>query len=282
MRFSGHESYFLRLSPFRDGVAAMLQTLGPARSAYADDDCAPSHSGRGAAEGPRAGATRLSDFAETDPPRQARIRDPHELRRARVVPSGRTRYECDQGREANSAHSSVHEDIDRVLYDVGRYVLSAAWHEDQTLGLLAAKHFQLPNFARAIEILYLALSGDLCDLRALAQSELVVGFLRTVYPQPAISSFLSLLASLDGAVLNQIPDKALKLYSRLSRAFGQFIEVPVTWGHRRVKLPLYKLIFANTSRLAQVAVELQETPHIRQAADRLENESKRVIEGMLI
>ena len=199
MRYAGHETYFLRLSPFRDAVQ-----------------------------------TTLHGF-----------------------------------------------DADDVLFDVGRHVFNSAWHEDQTLGLIVAKHFQLPQFARAVEVLYLALSGDLCELRSVAHSEPIVEFLRTVYPQPAITALLSLLVRSDGDTLNGIPERALKLYARLSKAFGRFIEVRVTSGHRRVRLPLYKLIFANVSNLEPLAGRLRKTYRVVQAAKTLEQESQRVIDDLL-
>jgi hypothetical protein len=172
---------------------------------------------------------------------------------------------------AQSRGPTTRQETDRRLYQVGRHVLEAAWHEDQAVGLLAATHLQLAQFARAIEILYLALSGDLCELRSLPQREFIAEFFERLYPQPAIIAFLTLLADLDGAALNRLPDKALKLYTRLSKAFGQFLELQVTWGGRRVRLPLHKLVLANVTRLGTVAEELNANTVVREAAERLAN-----------
>ncbi len=169
-------------------------------------------------------------------------------------------------------------EVDDALYDLGRYVFQAAWHDDQRPGILTATHFGLTRFRQAIELLYLCLSGDLCELRS-ALGERMFRAFEVVYPQPAIHGFLQLLAGLDGSAMSEIPRRALKLYARLLRAFGQFIETEVLWRQHRV--PLYKLLFANLSRLDLVAGSLRDNQALSKAASALEVESKHVIEQIV-
>ena len=165
--------------------------------------------------------------------------------------------------------------IDDIIYNAGRHVFQAAWHEDQRPGVLTATHFDLVHFNRAIELLYLCLSGELCELRN-ATNQTLLSFFETTYPQPVIRAFLELLGGLDGAAINELPRKALKLYARLSAAFGRFLAVEVKWGHRQATVPLYKLVFGSFSRLALVAKGLKDDKHISEAAQKLEQESQAI------
>ncbi|NQT53714.1 hypothetical protein HQ576_16775 [bacterium] len=178
---------------------------------------------------------------------------------------------------------------DEVLYNLGRQVFQAAWHDDQRVGMLTAKHFGLTHFADAIELLYLCLSGDLCELRS-AVDEPMRLFFDVVYSQPAIGAFLKRLAVLDGGVLNEIPQQALRQYAELLRAFGAFIQIEVPWGARSLRpplgrrclrVPLYRLIFGNMSRLGRVAKALGDVDEVRRAAAALEATAQRIIDQIL-
>jgi len=228
----GREAYYLRLSQFRDAVAAMASE-GGARG-----------EGRGARESqsPTALEPRPSGLAP-----------------------------------AATASPTY---VDGLLYDLGRYVFQAAWHEDQRVGLLTAEHFSLPRFRDAIELLYLCLSGELCELRS-AINDGMLSFFERVYPQPAIAAFLRLLTGLDGGALSGIPQKALKEYAKLSKAFGKLVEIQVPWGARRVGTPLYKLLFGNLSRLALVGDALRSEDEVVRAGKQLEKVAQRVIDELV-
>jgi hypothetical protein len=120
------------------------------------------------------------------------------------------------------------------------------------------------------------LSGELCELRGVI-NPLMLNFFAQIYPQPALSTLLERLPHLDGEAINELPQKALKLYARLAREFGRFLKVEVAWGHRQVQLPLWKLIFANAYRLHLVGQPLAQTESIRTAATRLETEAQAII-----
>lgn len=197
----GHESYYLRLSPFRSAVRAMLTNGKPASAL----------------------------------------------------------------------------DIDDLLLDVGNAVFESAWHEDQRPGILTAEYFDIPHLREAIELLYLCLTSELCELRAKISTPLVK-FFETVYPQPGIHRFLQNLDQLSGSDINDLPEQALKLYARLTRAFGQFLQTEVRWGTRQEKVPLYKLIFANFTRVRSIADSIKEHADIKKAADRLDKTAQEIIE----
>jgi len=173
------------------------------------------------------------------------------------------------------------ERVDRLLYDVGRHVLLAAWHEDQQIGVLAAAHFGLPRFRQAIELLYLCLSGDLCELRGLL-TEPMHAFFGEVYDQPALYGFLRGLSALDGQTLNELAEeRARQLYRQLMQAFKRFLDVDVPVGQRERRTPLYKLLFSNLTRLELVAMDLRTHPAVGEAAAALEASAQRIIEAIV-
>ncbi|MEI7899952.1 MAG: hypothetical protein WCK89_06840 [bacterium] len=228
----GHETYYLRLSQFRDKLKEEGQRV---------------HSPRRTPEGSK----KYSGIYETAVP--ASPIQPHA-----------------------SPDDSSDLQIDDTLYHVGRHVFQAAWHEDQRPGVLAATHFGLPYFRQAIELLYLCLSGELCELRN-ATNERLLAFFKETYPQPAIHAFLGLLGGLDGAAINDLPRKALKFYVRLSSAFSSFLGVEVQWGHSRARVPLYKLVFGNFSRLDMLAVTLAHDKKLRSAAKELDQQAEVIV-----
>ncbi len=169
--------------------------------------------------------------------------------------------------------------VDEMLNNLGRHVFQAAWHEDQSPGYSCSFHFGMPSFRHAIELLYLCLSGELCELRSAADSRML-RFFEVVYPQPAIRNFLNLLQDLDGSALNAIPKRALGYCGTLSKAFRQFLSIEIPWGHRRTNVPMHKLVFGNFSRLHLVSTELGEEAAVRAAANRLDQASQSIIEQL--
>lgn len=174
--------------------------------------------------------------------------------------------------------------LDDILYELGRHLFQAAWHEDQRPGLLARKYLGLKHFYYAIELLYLCLSGELCDLRNTV-SPLMTEFFEKIYPQPAIRRFLEMLPKLDGDDLNHIPKKATVGYSRMSKAFSRFLSTETSWGNHHTRLPMWKIFYGNLSRLEMVKSDLKtklnrSTPVI-QSAKFLEKESHIIIEYIL-
>jgi hypothetical protein len=169
--------------------------------------------------------------------------------------------------------------VDVMLQEVGRHIFQAAWHEDQRLGVMVAQEFGLPQFHQAIEVLYLCLSGELCEIRN-AVDEQMLRFFEEVYPQPAIRGFLQLLPRLEGGDLTNLTQTALGLFAQLSQAFKRFLSVPVEWGYRQDMLPLQKLIFGNFSRLARVAAPLAHHPKVSEAREVLEGEAREVVAAL--
>jgi hypothetical protein len=163
-------------------------------------------------------------------------------------------------------------ELDEFLYDVGRHVFQAAWHDDQRIGILAARHFDLPTFSRAIELLYLCLSGELCEIRGTVDEDMLLLF-EDVYPQPSLHRFLEHLADMDGQTLNEIPRRALRLYTALAGDLSRFLQTEV----RRTTLPLYKLLFSNMTRLEAIASELEDNKEVQTAAKTLEQSAQRTV-----
>jgi hypothetical protein len=170
--------------------------------------------------------------------------------------------------------------VDTILYDIGRYIFQAAWHEDQRPRILAAKHLDLPHFRQAIELVYLCLSGELCELRN-AVNKTMLRFFEDVYPHPPIRLFLEKLSALDGVTLNKLHEHARELYERISRAFSNFLSVKIPWSSRRMRIPLWKLLSANFSRLPLIEKSLKDNQQLTKAAMVLEEASQSIIEDVL-
>jgi len=170
--------------------------------------------------------------------------------------------------------------VDAFLYAVGRYVLGSAWHEDQMLGILAAKHFGLANFHYAIELLYLVLSGELSDIRNAVNNEMLL-FFEQIHPQPGIKAFLEKLDDMDGERLSQLPVIALNLYKDLSIAFGRFLTVTVSWGFLQNPIALWRIIYGNYYRLSYVAKALDGEPGLKMAAGILEKKAEKIISELI-
>lgn len=164
--------------------------------------------------------------------------------------------------------------IDTLLYDLGRHVFQAAWHEDQRCGILVARHLGLQKLHDAIEILYLCLSGELCQLRgAVASNATIKQFFEDVYVQPAIWSLLEMMFKIEGGTLTELPRKAAHLYKKLSRAFSGFLLSETTWGYNKVTMPVWKLLYANFTRLDLICSSLMQDNKITPKIQQLEREA---------
>lgn len=184
-----------------------------------------------------------------------------------------------KGLDSKRRHDAQ-EEVDELLLKVGRHVFQACWHEDQHVGMAAAAQFNLVAFRRAVELLYLCLSAELCELRS-ACDEAMLLFFREVYAQPAVLAFLTRLAHLDGTALAEVPQAALRLFPGLSRAFSRFLAIELPWGRQDARLPLYKLLFANFSRLDAVRETLAARQELLRAAESLEKQSEAVVLELL-
>jgi len=172
------------------------------------------------------------------------------------------------------------EEADRLLYDVGRHVFQAAWHEDQSLAVMAAAHLGLPTFHQAVELLYLCLSGELCELRSALDARML-RFFEEVYPRPTLVTLLEALRGVEGAALNELPRRAGELYGRLMAGFSAFLASEVEWGARGLRMPVWKALYANCSRLPRVGEALKGNKGLRGACEALEEGARSVIDALL-
>jgi hypothetical protein len=171
---------------------------------------------------------------------------------------------------------SIERETDRILYNLGRYVLGPAWHEDQFPGMQAADHFGLTLFPQVVELLYLDLSGELCELRSRIDMDML-DFFQATYSQPAIFEFLKKLKDLNGAELNELPKEGLRNYVNLQKALPHFLRIEIPWGKRATKLPLNILLLGNFSRLDLVGKALNNSKEAVPAKKRLEKEVQKII-----
>lgn len=169
---------------------------------------------------------------------------------------------------------------DIFLYDLGRNVFQAAWHEDQRLGVAVADTLGLPQFREAVELLYLCLSGELCELRG-AVKEPMLRFFGEVYPNAAIRIFLKKLAALEGDRLNDMPRRAADLYKRLANSFRGFLATEVVWGPLKLQTPLWKLLYGNVSRFNLIGRALKGDPRMADSTASLEKTAQAVINELL-
>ena len=171
--------------------------------------------------------------------------------------------------------------VDDLLFRVGSQVLQAAWHEDQRPAIVTADHLKLPSFRAAVELLYLCLSGELCDLRSQIDPDMLA-FFEHALPHPPIYQFLDRLTELDGYALNSIPQDALRHYAALSTTFAAFLNREIEWGNDAgtMMIPLYKIIFANFKHLDTIAPALRANRAVTTAAGELEQHAADIINAL--
>jgi len=173
----------------------------------------------------------------------------------------------------------LHE-IDKILYEAGRYVFQHAWHEDQRLAMLISQYFGLTEFKHAIELLYLCLSADLCELRS-AVSPILLELFEIIYPQPAIRQVLENLCDLDGQQLNNLPRTAISTFKYLTKAFSRFLKTEIAWRGRKWKIPLWKLIYSNLGRMNLVVGRIETETSLEAACRNLEKASSDIVSMLL-
>ena len=165
--------------------------------------------------------------------------------------------------------------VDFLLSDIGTNVLQYAWHEDQNIGIYCSEAFDLPNFRKAIELVYVCLTADLCDLRSNTDSY-YLKFFQKVYRQDAIHDFLCMLLQADDLPVISLQQTARATYSHLLRAFNDFLSCKVDAAGSR-DIPAYKLILGNIFRLNLVWNEIRDDPSIQKATRELEEMSSQCI-----
>ena len=169
----------------------------------------------------------------------------------------------------------LQDETDSLLYDIGSYIFQAAWHEDQHLGIAISQVFNLPNFAEAIELLYLTLSAELCELRGAINTPMLT-FIEEIYKSPYILHFLNRLLNANGKKLNELPQKALPLYKKLLGAFSTFLRMEVPWGIKKSKIVLWKLFYGNFYNMDVIGKEICQFTEIMEAAINLDQEGHQV------
>jgi len=178
------------------------------------------------------------------------------------------------------ARSSLSEEVadetnvDKLLEKIGRQFFQAAWDDDQRIAFAVADALGMPQFKNAVELLYFCLSSDLSELRN-DMTEDMQCFLSGYKPE--VDAFMQTLSSYDGMGITQLQADAPKLYKRLQKQFSRFIKTEILWGEGGYKVPLYKIIFANFSRLQRIGEMVQQNDDIEEAAKILEYEASEVI-----
>jgi hypothetical protein len=141
-------------------------------------------------------------------------------------------------------------------------------------------YLELPYFLRAIELLYLCLSGELSELRS-EVDRFMIDFFNKVYPQPDIRVFLKALPNLDGEATTQLSRLARVLYQRLSVTFRSFLSTKIQWGIHGGYLPLWKIVYGNFSRMDKVGQVFKADDACQTAAMEFETAVKKIIAGLL-
>ena len=166
-----------------------------------------------------------------------------------------------------------------LLFKMGYKIFQDAWHEDQIVAKTASNYFDIPNFKEAIDLLYLCLSGDLCELRGEIDDQMI-SFFEIIYPHKAIHSLLNFIKTLDGSDLSELNQKARKLYIKLLKASSKFFNIEIQRGTPRIMISVQKLILGNLFRLNDNWTELKEKSAVKEGAKLLDNESKSIIDEL--
>lgn len=164
---------------------------------------------------------------------------------------------------------------DALLVEAGRCVLRAAWHEDQSPGILIADRFGIAGLRETIETVYLCLNAETRFLRG-ESHPMLLAFFEKVYRQPLIRTFIEIVRNCDGHALGRLERGAREAYARLQASLGRFLAREVKGGNGATRLPLCKFVFANFSRLHAVAGMLGDDRDFAAARRRLSAESRRI------
>lgn len=169
---------------------------------------------------------------------------------------------------------------DKYLSKLSKYIFQSAWNESQQLAMLTALHFDLPFFRQAIELIYLILSGELCEIRSNTDDNMKF-FFKNIYEQPAILALIDNLNTIEGRALTDLNTLALNSYKQILTEFVSFLKIEVNWGLVRSTHALLNIILANFKRLDYVGSKLSDEPAVRRATKRLEMQSQKLIDGII-
>ncbi len=161
------------------------------------------------------------------------------------------------------------DDVDNLLYTLGRCVFQGAWHVDQRFSFMVSDAFRLTELRSTIELLYMVLSVDLCALRN-HLNKFVPKFFSEVYPNHALVNLIERLPDMNGKTITALSQCALDAYVEMTAQFNQFLRTTVTWRFLEGKeMPLWKLILANMKRLDVVSASLEGQPAMQESRARL-------------
>lgn len=169
---------------------------------------------------------------------------------------------------------------DNYLNNLSKYIFQSAWNESQQLAMLTSLHFGLPVFRQAIELIYLILSGELCDIRS-NSDEQIKFFFETIYKQPAILALINNLDKIEGRALTDLNTLALKSYKNLIMEFVKLLKIEVNWGIIKSVHPLLNILLSNFKRLDYVSGKLKDEDGVKEAARKLEAASQKIIDGII-
>ncbi len=171
---------------------------------------------------------------------------------------------------------------DRLLYTVGRYVLDAAWHEDQRFAGGVAELLHMTAFRETMELLALCLGANLSSLRSVAMSkrgEAATAFFASAYRNKPIHTLLQALPEVEGPALVQFRERARTLYPKLATSFGKLMRFEGGLSCFQSSQPVYRSFIANYRRLGLLGFHL--TDEFLDACAVLEEQSRQISEAVL-
>jgi len=168
-----------------------------------------------------------------------------------------------------------------TLYALGRCVFQGAWHVDQRLAFVMAQHLGLTWLRQAIELVYLCLSCDLCALRRFL-TPTMLRFFEEIYPNEGIARLMARLDTMTGSHMSLLTDRASGAYRRLSRAVSEFLGAELRWSESHSeRTPLWKIVFANFTRMDLVGLQLAHDEDLAAARNTLEACARNCADNLL-
>jgi hypothetical protein len=177
-----------------------------------------------------------------------------------------------RGVSALLAKKSTRDLVDEVLFAAGRNVFQGAWSEDQRPTVIAAATLGLPALRYAAELIYAVLSCDLYRLERWAAGDgVAVRFFKDVYQQPHLARLIVILRDSAGGVEpDELRERALGTYRRLSDSFKRLLNQRVRLEPQLPAITAYQAIFSNVNRTEFVSPRLKESENIQSAAREVE------------
>ena len=179
--------------------------------------------------------------------------------------------------------TSIDEESDDLLDEVGLLVLGAAWYEDQRLPFHVSDVFGLNNLRSAMELLGFILGSDLYKVKtALLEDDRVnvIDFFEHIYTNRPLAKLLKDMSEDKFINFTKLEERAKKAFTNLNAAFSDFLSTTDVLQDLQ-NFPLYKIILGLFFNLREVADRTFWRPKLKEAINFIEKNADQSSQAVL-